>query len=98
MKKLVILVLIIAIINLCLTMSVIINFSGSVEDFKINNKPITDTNYNKVLIDSIQYNIIKKDSTIITINNIIKDEINKVDSINDDSAVVLFRQLLQECK
>lgn len=92
MKKIIIMVLIIEIINLSLTLFVI-NKIKNVEGF---NECNVDTVFNKLRIDSIQYNIIQKDSTIITINNIMKDEINKADSLNNDSAVILFRQLLQE--
>lgn len=92
MKKIIIIVLVIEIINLSLTLFVI-NKIKSVEAFNEHN---VDTIFNKLRIDSIQYNLIQKDSTIITINNIIKDEINKADSLNNDSAVILFRRLLQE--
>lgn len=94
MKKIIIMVLIIEIINLSLTLFVV-NKIKSVEFF---NKCNVDTVFNKLQIDSIQYNIIQKDSTIITINNTMKDEINKADNLSNDSAVILFRQLLQECK
>ena len=94
MKKIIIIVLIIEIINLSLTLFVI-NKIKNVEAF---NKCNVDTVFNKLQIDSIQYNIIQKDSTIITINNTMKDEINKADNLSNDSAVILFRQLLQECK
>jgi hypothetical protein len=87
-------VLIIGIINLSLTLFVV-NKIKDVEGF---NKCNVDTVFNKLQIDSIQYNIIQKDSTIITINNTMKDEINKADNLSNDSAVILFRQLLQECK
>ena len=94
MKKIIIMVLIIGIINLSLTLFVV-NKIKDVEGF---NKCNVDTVFNKLQIDSIQYNIIQKDSTIITINNTMKDEINKADNLSNDSAVILFRQLLQECK
>lgn len=94
MKKIIIMVLIIEIINLSLTLFVVNKIKG-VEIF---NKCNVDTVFNKLQIDSIQYNIIQKDSTIITINNTIKDEIDKADNLSNDSAVILFRQLLQECK
>lgn len=93
MKKIIIMVLIIEIINLSLTLFVV-NKIKSVEVF---NKCNVDTVFNKLQIDSIQYNIIQKDSTIITINNTIKDEIDKADNLSNDSAVILFRRLLQEC-
>lgn len=94
MKKIIIMVLIIEIINLSLTLFVVNKIKG-VEFF---NKCNVDTVFNKLQIDSIQYNITQKDSTIITINNTMKDEINKADNLSNDSAVILFRQLLQECK
>lgn len=94
MKKIIIMVLIIEIINLSLTLFVV----NKIKNVEVFNKCNVDTVFNKLQIDSIQYNIIQKDSTIITINNTIKDEIDKADNLSNDSAVILFRQLLQECK
>lgn len=94
MKKIIIIVLIIEIINLSLTLFVV----NKIKNVEVFNKCNVDTVFNKLQIDSIQYNIIQKDSTIITINNTMKDEINKADNLSNDSTVILFRQLLQECK
>ena len=94
MKKIIIMVLIIEIINLSLTLFVV----NKIKNVEVFNKCNVYTFFNKLQIDSIQYNIIQKDSTIITINNTMKDEINKADNLSNDSAVILFRQLLQECK
>ena len=59
----------------------------------IENVIIYDTTYNKVILDSIEYNIIKKDSIIKHIKYEMQHEIKKVDAIDDSTAVKLFKQL-----
>lgn len=54
---------------------------------------IVDTTYNKIVLDSIQINIKQKDSVITKIKYRMQYEIKKVDTINNDSAVKLFKQL-----
>lgn len=54
---------------------------------------IVDTTYNKVILDSIQINIKQKDSVITKIKYKMQYEIKKADTINNDSAVKLFKQL-----
>lgn len=54
---------------------------------------IVDTTYNKVVLDSIEYNIIKRDSVIYEIQKKMKYEIEKSFLINDSSAVELFKKL-----
>lgn len=55
-----------------------------------------DTTYNKVVLDSIEYNIIKKDSIIYYIKQEMKNEVIKVLELDDSSAVKLFEQLCAE--
>lgn len=52
-----------------------------------------DTTYNKVILDSIQINIKQKDSVINKIKYRMQYEIKKADTINNDFAVNLFKQL-----
>ena len=54
---------------------------------------IVDTSYNKIVLDSIEVNIKYKDSVIKHIKHEMQDEIKKVDTISDDNAVKLFKQL-----
>ena len=61
----------------------------------IDNKDVVlpDTIYNKVTLDSIEYNIIKKDSTIYKLKEEIKDEIEKALNADDSIAVEQFKSL-----
>lgn len=52
-----------------------------------------DTSYNKVVLDSIQINIKQRDSVITKIKYRMQYEIKKADTISNDSAVKLFKQL-----
>lgn len=54
---------------------------------------IVDTTYNKVILDSIQINIKQRDSVITKIKYRMQYEIKKADTISNDSAVKLFKQL-----
>lgn len=54
---------------------------------------LIDTLYNKVVLDSIEYRIIEKDSTIKKIKYQMKYEINKVYTLDDSATVKLFYQL-----
>lgn len=92
MKKIIIIVLIIEIINLSLTVFVI-NKIKVVEGI---NKQIPDTVFNKIQIDSIQYNINRIDSEIININKYENEIYNKVMSANDSTTWELFKKLVNE--
>lgn len=61
----------------------------------IDNKDVVlpDTIYNKVTLDSIEYNIIKKDSTIYKLKEEVKDEIEKALNVDDSIAVEQFKSL-----
>lgn len=54
---------------------------------------IVDTTYNKVILDSIQINIKQRDSIITKIKYEMQYEIKKADTISNDSAIKLFKQL-----
>lgn len=60
-----------------------------------NPKPI-DTTYNKVIIDSIEYNIIKRDSIIINIKDSIRYELQYNQTANDTVVVINFQKLLSD--
>lgn len=54
---------------------------------------LIDTTYNKVVLDSIEYRIIEKDSTIKKIKYEMKYEVNKIYTLDDSATVKLFYQL-----
>lgn len=54
---------------------------------------IVDTTYNKIVLDSIQINIKQRDSVITKIKYRMQYEVKKADTISNDSAVKLFKQL-----
>ena len=58
------------------------------------NKP--DTVYNRIVIDSLEYNIIKKDSIIYNIKENVKEEINFAINADDSTTVMLFQKLVSE--
>lgn len=56
----------------------------------------TDTVYNRIVIDSLEYNIIKKDSIIYNIKENVKEEINFAINADDSTTVMLFQKLVSE--
>ncbi len=58
-----------------------------------NNITLPDTTYNKVILDSIEYNIHKKDSTIIELKKRIKYEMEQTINANDSIAIEQFKEL-----
>lgn len=68
---------------------------GDKQNQIIDNKDVVlpDTTYNKVTLDSIEYNIIKKDSTIYKLKEGVKDEIEKALNADDSIAVEQFKSL-----
>ena len=68
---------------------------GNKQNQIIDNKDVVlpDTAYNKVTLDSIEYNIIKKDSTIYKLKEEVKDEIEKALNADDSIAVEQFKSL-----
>lgn len=68
---------------------------GDKQNQIIDNKDVVlpDTTYNKVTLDSIEYNIIKKDSTIYKLKEEVKDEIKKALNVDDSIAVEQFKSL-----
>lgn len=68
---------------------------GDKQNQIIDNKDVVlpDTTYNKVTLDSIEYNVIKKDSTIYKLKEEVKDEIEKALNVDDSIAVEQFKSL-----
>ena len=88
-----------AIITICvliLTFSIgyILGVNTKQEISNIHNDDI-DTTYNKIVLDSIEYNIIKKDSVIYNLKTEMQDEIEKSYILNDSASVKLFESLVK---
>ena len=95
MKKLVVVTLVIAIISSISALVCLIKFSKHVEVSKVN-KCVVDTTINKVRIDSIQLVIKTKDSIITKIKEHEEQEIKEAASLNDSSAIELFKELVSD--
>lgn len=93
MKKLVIMVLIIALINLSITI-ILLNKSGVVSSFQLTNG-LPDTVVNKVRIDSVELSIKRLDSTIINYNAYEKEVIDDVLNLDDSTTVDKFYELIR---
>lgn len=89
MKKLLIINIVIALINVVISITVFIHYHGT-------SNVGTDTIINKVLIDSIQTIINRKDSEVINIKQRIEYEKSINDSLNGTDAVLLFESLVTE--
>jgi hypothetical protein len=92
MKKLVIIVLIIALINLLITI-LLFNKSGVESSFQLING-FPDTVVNKVRIDSVELSIKHLDSTIINYNTYEKEIIDDVLNLDDSATVTKFYELI----
>lgn len=70
-----------------------IGYTSKRIEYKIDNiKPI-DTSYNRIVLDSIQYNIDYRDTTIYNIKRKMKYEIEEVIAASDNDAVMQFKEL-----
>lgn len=87
MKKLLIINIVIALINVVIGIYLLHNFHGT-------RNVLPDTTINKVLIDSIQTIINRKDSEVINIKEKIKYEKSVNDSLNGTDVVLLFEELV----
>lgn len=92
MKKLLIMVLIIALINLSITI-ILLNKSGVVSSFQLINS-LPDTVVNKVRIDSVELSIKRLDSTIINYNTYENEVIDDVLNLDDSATVAKFYELI----
>ena len=89
MKKLLVVNIIIALINVVISITVFIHYHGT-------SNVSTDTIVNKVLIDSIQTIINRKDSEVVNIKQRIEYEKSINYSLNGTDAVLLFESLVTE--
>lgn len=92
MKKLLVGVIFLSIVNLILLVLICSKFLFVVEDFVLLNK--CDTTINKVRIDSIEYIIKSKDSIINKIKYNEKEYSKKIDTFDDDANIKLFKKLV----
>lgn len=92
MKKLIIIVLIIALINLLITI-LLFNKSGVGRSFQLINS-FPDAVVNKVRIDSVELSIKHLDSTIINYNTYEKEVIDNVLNLDDSTTVAKFYELI----
>lgn len=92
MKKLIIIVLIIALINLLITI-LLFNKSGVGRSFQLINS-FPDIVVNKVRIDSVELSIKHLDSTIINYNTYEKEVIDNVLNLDDSTTVAKFYELI----
>lgn len=58
-----------------------------------NNDILPDTTYNKVILDSIEYTIHKKDSTILELKKRTEYEMEQAINANDSVAIEQFKEL-----
>ena len=94
MKKLLVGVIFLSIVNLILLVLIYGKVRFVVDDFVLFNK--CDTAINKVRIDSIEYIIKSKDSIINKIKYNEKKYNKKVDALDDDANVKLFKELVSK--
>lgn len=57
---------------------------------------IRDTTYNHIILDSIKYRLIEKDSIIYNIKEDLKDDIQEAINANDSNVVKQFYELVSE--
>lgn len=57
---------------------------------------IQDTTYNHIILDSIKYRLIEKDSIIYNIKEDLKDDIQEAINANDSNIVKQFYELVSE--
>ena len=97
MKKLLIVLIIINLINFIVLTTVgilICNKSVCVDNLSFTNK--CDTAINKIRIDSIEYVIRTKDSIINRIKYEEKEYSKKIDTLDDNANVKLFKELVSK--
>lgn len=92
MKKILIAILVIVIINLCATLYL------SISRFSVEVNPYnrSDTAINRTRIDSIQLVIIERESVVYKLKEHEKDIDDKVISLSDSATWELFKKLVSE--
>lgn len=94
MKKLLIMVIFLSIVNLIILINILVNVNLEVEDFALFNK--CDTVINKIRIDSIEYVIRSKDSIVNNIKIETNNEIENANALTDTATVELFKRLVSK--
>ena len=94
MKKLLVGVVFLSIVNFVLLVLICDNVRLVVDDFVLSSK--CDTFINKVRIDSIEYIIRNKDSIVNRIKYNEKEYSKKIDALDDDANVKLFKELVSK--
>lgn len=94
MKKLLVGVVFLSIVNFVLLVLICDNVRLVVDDFVLASK--CDTFINKVRIDSIEYIIRSKDSIVNRIKYNEKEYTKKIDALDDDANVKLFKELVSK--
>lgn len=77
---------------MCLLIGYIVGNNNYIKNNKVEVISI-DTTYNKIVLDSIEYNIIKRDSIIVKLKEKYYDELEKVISASDSDVVKQFKAL-----
>ena len=95
MKKLLIIVIVLNVLNLLIIFLTFGRIGLNVEGFVLDKCRI-DTVVNKVRIDSIEYIIKSKDSIINKIKYNEKEHSKKIDALDDDANVKLFKELVSK--
>lgn len=94
MKKLLIGIMFLSIVNFILLVLIHSDITLDVDEFRFINK--CDTVINKFRIDSIEYVIRSKDSVINKIKYDEKKYIEKANELSDTASVELFKRLVSE--
>lgn len=94
MKKLLVGVVFLSIVNFVLLVLIYGDCRLDIDEFALFNK--CDTSVNKVRIDSIEYIIRIKDSIVNRIKYNEKEYTKKIDALDDDANVKLFKELVSK--
>ena len=83
---------------LFISLLIIIPFFIGRRSVKVANKNVSkiDTTYNNIILDSIKYNIIYKDSIITKLRYKYETKIIEVNNLSDSASVELFKKLCTE--
>ena len=94
MKKLLVGVVFLSIVNFVLLVLIYGDCRLDIDEFVLPSK--CDTSVNKVRIDSIEYIIRSKDSIVNRIKYNEKEYNKKIDALDDDANVKLFKELVSK--
>lgn len=80
-------------ISLCTTLLIVMMNN---EKPNKSNTVIQDTTYNHIVLDSIKYKIIEKDTIIYKLHIKMKEDVEASYNLDDSSSIQLFKQLVNE--